>query len=336
MTQQNPLRAYSILEIVDRTFRLYRDHIVVYAGVVAAVVVPLTLIEAVIDQSYMSRISSGDFFAQREVVNQYNLVISLYRIVSAIIQGVFVSGTLAYIASEHHLGRKVTINDAVNVLRDRYMLLGFSFFLFYVLLIILGMVSALTVVCLVGFVGFALLIYAAVGISSYIAPVIMLENVDAMQGIQRAWGLAKARFWPLVGLLVILGLITYALGLGVGLIQQLVSQSAAGLVAGSFTIAVLLQIILAVAVGPIAPIALTLMYFDTRIRLEGLDIALQAVERSDARPTDVMSPDVNPAINGRDMRNIALILGVLVILVLILGATADILLDMLTQGGFNF
>src|SRR5262249_16057057 len=78
---------------------------------------------------------------------------------------------------------------------------------------------------------------------------------------------------------------------------------------------------------PVLPIGLTLLYHDTRNRLEGLDFALQALGRPDARPSDVASPELRLALNSRDWLNIAIIVGVSIAIVLIGGALIQSLIS---------
>jgi hypothetical protein len=54
-------------------------------------------------------------------------------------------------------------------------------------------------------------------------------------------------------------------------------------------------------------------YYDARVRLEGLDITLQALSRPDARPSDVESPPASLRLVHRDYINVLILMAVAVI-----------------------
>src|SRR5258706_11597850 len=51
----------------------------------------------------------------------------------------------------------------------------------------------------------------------------------------------------------------------------------------------------------------TMMYYDTRIRREGLDIALASVGVDEPRPADVASPPPGPFMVQQDWRSLAIV-----------------------------
>src|SRR5260221_1251460 len=59
--------------------------------------------------------------------------------------------------------------------------------------------------------------------------------------------------------------------------------------------------------APILPIAYTLMYYDTRVREEGLDIALKSVAVPDASPGDVPTPPPGPFMVRKDWSNLGML-----------------------------
>jgi hypothetical protein len=325
-TIQNPaLRNFTVLEILDRTFRLYRENFLRYAGLVAIVTVPLSVFNLLITQGYLAQLDNRDLsFAQRQAAtSNYTLVIALVAIVVSIVQAVFVNGTLTYMASENHLGRKVSIAEAFSSARGRFMTLFLALLIFYLVIGALAAVSALTVACFVGILGLGLVVYMGVNINVFLAPTIVLENVSVMQGINRGWGLAKARFWTVLGLMALIIVISIVLQLAFSVLQQLFSQQvvASASIQGSSLVGVIIETIIAVFVAPISPIALTLLYYDTRVRLEGLDIALAATGNPNARPSDVISPLPDSALRGKDYANILILIVGGIVVVVVLGVT---------------
>ena len=334
-TAQNPLRPYKALELLDRAFRIYRDNFTTFIGIVALVMVPTTVISLVMntwlsDQVALTQFSTNSSSVNRMSTSQiYGLLgqmfgmyvgVILVDFLIALLQGVFVSGPLTYITSERHLGRTVTFGDTWSAVQGRLATLGGALFLFYV---ILGAISiALSfALCLCG-LGFGLVAYIWVALSAFVTPVIILERTSLIAGMQRAWVLGKARVWPVLGLSIAILVISFVIGLALGFAIQLLIRPAIG--STSYTVAnavqIVLQTIVSVFIAPIWPITLTLLYYDARVRVEGLDIALQAVNKPDPRPADVVSPPPPSdwLMSSKDMVNLGIFVMSGFVLVLVL------------------
>jgi hypothetical protein len=324
-TLSNSLRPRTVLEILDRTFRIYRENFWRYAVLVAIVTVPLSIINLIAAQSYLGQLQTQELsFAQRQAAtNNFTLLVSLVTIAIAIVQGVLINGTLTFMASEHHLGRSITIAEAFRHSRSRFLTLFVALFIFYLLIFVLAVVSALTVTCLIGILGFGFLAYIGLSINAFLAPTIMLENVGIFEGINRSFGLAKGRFWSVFGMVSLIFIITVVLQLAFTVLQQLFSQQVVGTASlqGGDLVGTIIDILITIFIAPITPIAFTIMYFDTRIRFEGLDIALVALGKPDARPSDIFSPPAASALKGRDFANILILIVGTVVVFVVLGAT---------------
>ncbi len=323
----NSLRTFTVLEILDRTFRIYRENFWSYAGLVAIVTVPLSIISLIASQSYQTQLQNGDlsFSQQQSAAAGFSLLVSLLTIVIAIVQAIFINGTLTFMASENHLGRKITIAEAFRQSRSRFLTLFAALFIFYLLILVLAFVSALTVTCLIGILGFGFLIYVGVSINAFLAPTIVLENVSIFEGINRSFGLAKGRFWSVFGMMFLIFIISLVLQLAFTLLQQLFSQQVVGTasIQGGNLVGTIIETIIAIFITPITPIAFTIMYFDTRIRSEGLDIALASLEKPDARPSDIISPPASSTLKGKDFVNILILIVGGFIVFFVLGATVN-------------
>ncbi|MGA8203622.1 MAG: hypothetical protein WB812_03830 [Woeseiaceae bacterium] len=332
---QNPTdQNMTVLQILDRAFRIYRENFLQFVGLTAIVTVPLTLITLLLDQSYLGQLQNFDFTASQtsSFTTGYSnaiLLPALISIVLTILQAVFVSGTITYTTSENHLGRRITVSDSLRAAQGRFATLFGALVLFYLLVFLLAVVSGITLICLVGIAGFAFLIYFGITTSTFLVPTIMLENVGGTLGMLRAWGLGKARFWSVLGLLILISVLSFILTFAFTLLEQLVTGQviASASLQSSAVISSIINMIIGIFVAPIAPIAYTLMYYDTRVRLEALDIALQATGNPDARPWDVPSPPASARVTGKDIVNILILVGVAAIIVLGLGASMGAILN---------
>lgn len=304
----------TIVELLDRTFKIYRDNFMSFVGLVAAVTVPVSVltlagslwltdsmrksgfdIAEFSSPGASSRLSSNPS-ALNALLGQllgffaFLLVIIL---ISAFVQGVLVNGPLTYIASESNLGRKITIGEAFRAARSRFGTLASGLLVFYLIMFMVCVLVGLSV-----FVFFlcglapGIAVYIGITLYAFLIPVLVLERVGTLEGLSRAWALAKARFWPMFGLFVLVTLITYLISVALNVVNNLITRG--GISAANFTTATIIQTVLqsltTIFIEPILPIGFTLMYYDARVRLEGLDIALQNVETPEPRPSELPSP----------------------------------------------
>lgn len=109
------------------------------------------------------------------------------------------------------------------------------------------------------------------------APVIGAENLGPIAAIRRSARLTRRRFWPVMGLAILSGLVatlfSYALGSVPAVLSALFGTdgwgwlltAASGIIGGLVTL-------------PVVAGATVLIYLDLRVRTEGLDLELEARE----------------------------------------------------------
>ncbi|NDJ60710.1 MAG: hypothetical protein GYB67_06265 [Chloroflexi bacterium] len=309
----NSLQPMTVVQVVDLTFRVYREHFIPFIGLVAVITVPLTIITLIAVPPTPTTFNPASASSVGFTLPPEFWINIAFTLILGFIQLVLVNGLITYITSEFHLGRKVGLGEALTAGISRLGTLALGIFYFGLLFIpALFILGALTVLC--GLVVFTLPVVLYLGIALYffIVPVLMLENVGASFGISRALALGKARFWRALGLFILIYIITLiitiVLGVVVGFVTVGTSQPGSLVDPGFVTLTTIAQTIVNILIIPILPIAFTIMYYDTRVRLEGLDIALAAVGTPDPSPADVESPrPTEPILAGRDIGNIALL-----------------------------
>ena len=106
------------------------------------------------------------------------------------------------------------------------------------------------------------------------APAIVLEGLGPVAGMRRSWRLVKRRFWPVLGTALLGGLMASLAVSLVGLLPDSLAALASphvravlDAVVGTFTEAFEWALVTMLA---------TLLYFDQRIRQEGLDLEVMA------------------------------------------------------------
>ncbi len=307
------LRPSTTLEVLDRAFRVYRDNFGLIIGLVAIAMVPLTALNLFNSLYVLQRLQGITAGVVSPRSSSYtNTLLSTYTstfliaFISGLVQGLLVNAPLTYIASERYLGRRVTIGQAYRAVSSRLLNLGFSLILFYV---IFGGLLAVTMLCLVGLGLIGLVIFVGINFYAFLVPVIILERQGPTKSMSRAWSLAKARFWPLLWVTVAVFATTWAVS--VALTSARVMIAGGTLASASYGASQIATIILTAVINmfviPVLPLTYTMMYYDTRIRREGLDIALASVGVDEPRPADVASPPPGPFMVQQDWRSLVIV-----------------------------
>lgn len=277
------LKPRGVMELLDQAIRLYRNNFLKFVGIIAVAQVPIQLVQMVINiLVYQGTTGSSDF----SNTGFQALGSSLVTLLSAILSYIFVSGlataALTRAITGSYLGEDVTIFGAYEHIKDRWGTLLFALFLVGMLGIPL-LIWAL-VPCIGWVTGFGMVMFLGVVIAPLIAPIIVIEHLDAAPAIRRGWELARRRFWWLTGFFLLLGLFNLLVVQGpvyvvtaalAGVIAQgadsanLVSSGALQTITSS-----LLALILSLLYVPLEATCATLAYFDLRVRQEGLDLTL--------------------------------------------------------------
>jgi hypothetical protein len=296
-----------VVEIVDRTFRIYRNHFLAFAGLVAVVILPLSLLATAISSNPVTLEEGESWQEYRDAVQAQARTVAAISLLEQFLLAVVVSATITYIASESVLGRAVPVLKAFGQVKGRLLpLIGALILVFIVFAILFVALLLLTYVCGISIALGALLLYYGLALYFFTVPVMVLERTGPGLGVSRAQYLGRERFWPTLGFLfviwVVMGVIQVALGSAGGLVGA-TSLEGAGALKTAISLAT------TIFITPILPIGLTLMYYDARIRIEGLDFALQAVNSPEPRPSDVESPEpATRLITLRDLINTLLLI----------------------------
>jgi len=275
-------------ELLDELFRLYRRHFSLIVGVALLVALP-GLVWSLVTGVY--RLNSGSYtnlftatgtstvaFNSQQFSNLLG-TLSLGAL-GALILLPFSLGAVYRAVTDVALGRPATIGVVLRETLARYWpLLGLVglFFLFAVVWAIAELIGFVLLI-LPGLAVFCAAVYFLVRWSLTVAAM-MAEDIGPIRGLGRSWNLVKGQWWRTFGILVIVTIlqtiITYALFILFGLIAAIFST-------GDFQ-AALAQVgstLLSALVSPITTIAVVLLYFDLRVRKEGLDLDQLAKQTS--------------------------------------------------------
>ena len=267
------LRPLEVGDLLDETFRIYRRHFLLFAGISVILAIPSAGLQGYSFFAIFNYLFSSSNAGQLPDFNTLlpSLVALGIGYLVSILLAPFGYGAVIYAACESALGHPVTVVGALRaVLRRYFAILG------YVLLI--GLMGI--VLCLV-----PLWIWIWVGWVA-VLPVMFVENAGLGAAMGRSWHLVEGRWWRTFLILLLVAILWYfarvALEAFIGLANTLIS-----VVATSYVVLAVAQgaaIIVSALVNPVVQIAIVLVYFDLRVRREALDLFQLAQNVSSTQP----------------------------------------------------
>lgn len=281
-------RPRQLSELLDELFRLYRRQFSLIVGVALLVALPGLVWSLVTGVYRLNSTSYANLFTttgtSTVAFNSQefsNLLGSLsLGALGALILLPFTLGAVYRAVTDVALGRPATIGVVLRETLARYWPLLGLVGLFFVFGLVWAIAELIGFVLLIlpGLAVFCAAIYFLVRWSLTVAAM-MAEDIGPIRGLGRSWNLVKGQWWRTFGILVVVAIlqtvISYALFFLFGLIAAVFST-------GDFQ-AALVQVgstLLSAVVSPITTIAVVLLYFDLRVRKEGLDLDQLAQQTS--------------------------------------------------------
>jgi hypothetical protein len=280
-------------DIFDGAFRSIRSAPSVMFGLTAFVVAVATATQAL--PLYLTESAQGGILYGDDANTL--LADGIAQIVTFLSTTVL-SGMLTYAVAQGAVGKRVTISSSWRAIGGRVpRLIGLTLLIALIMVAAVSIPVALMAVGMVilgpgsgsqlagglgllGLLGLGLVgLTVAIGfvaVRTLFAPAaLVLEGQGAIASLKRGWQLSRGRFWRLLGIYLLAGLI-------VGVVSALIAAPA-GVIAGfafaDNTAALVAVASLATALAqlvtlPFEAAVIALLYIDSRIRSEGLDLAL--------------------------------------------------------------
>jgi hypothetical protein len=267
------LRPLEVGDLLDETFRIYRRHFLLFAGISVILAIPAAGLQGysffTLFSNFLQSTTTGQTF------NFNNLLPSLVVIAIGYVINVLLSpysyGAVVYAACESALGHPVTVWDALRGVTRRY----FSILGYVLLVALMGVLFCLLPLWIWIWVGWVAVL-----------PVMFVENVGLGAAMGRSWQLVRGRWWRTFLILLLVVLVWYfariALEAFIALANALI-----GVVVSAYVVLAITQaaaIIVAAFVNPVLQIAIVLIYFDLRVRREALDLFQLAQHVSASQP----------------------------------------------------
>lgn len=240
------LRPRSATEIVDAAFQLYRRGPTQFILAAAIVYVPWLIVRLVFDLGVSDQVPS--------------LPTLMWLAVGIVIVYSIVGGVVSVLASDAYLGRPLDTAAAFRLTASRFLTLI--------------MVSVIRAFC-IG-LGMALLVFPgvyALGAFFAVTQTVVLEGSGVGGSLSRSSALSVGLKGHIIGTLLLVGLIGFAISVGIGLLSEM-SQSKVLVNVVSTAVAIVLY--------PLFGLAETLLYYDARIRKEGFDVEYLAGAQANA------------------------------------------------------
>jgi len=220
--------------------------------------------------AYLAGVSPPDLPAEFALSVAVIFAASLVTIVAAVLT----AGAQASIVNGVFRGEQVSAGGAARAAVARFgSLIGAQilYFLIVLMILIVGFVLAALLVVGGGFVTFlglivavgtfAAVLFVAVRLT-LIAQSVMLDGLGATEGLNRSWRLVAGSGWRVLGYLLLIAVIQFAFGLLFGIPIAFVRLS--DVTPEGVALGTLLDGAATILLSPVAPLILTLLYFDLR------------------------------------------------------------------------
>jgi len=239
----------SLGDILNETFVIYGRHFAKFLGLAGAVQIPATLV-------LLAPIENAAIYI---ILN----LISLIALVS-------IFGATIYAVGQHYLTDSVTVVDCYRRLIWRLVSMAILAAIFAVITIMGLLLLSFVGVTLYSFAVATMLILGAYIVPALVGPVVIIEGVKTIAALQRAFELARQNVMRMSWDLLVFFLVAF--GLGFVLFTPFILFFPSETDALSRTLVVVSLIAPAVVVPPVLSIAITLLYYDLRVRNEGFNI----------------------------------------------------------------
>lgn len=281
------LRPLGLGPLLDQAIRLYRRNFLRFIGIIAVVQIPLTLTHIAL--TLLAARNAEDIFIGAYSTSTLGLLDPIsgagFQLIRLLMQMILVSGigtaVLTRTIADIRLGDRGTIVGAYKKLGGAWS--GLIGALLMVLVITVGLIIWTLVPCIGWLSGPGILIYLLMVITPLLAPVVVLEGERGTGAIRRVWELARRRFWWVIGFVLILFIFeriaVYGPAVLVGGLLNVFLEDAPGFFSQPQMIALIeaiTQLLISLLYLPLQLTAITLLYFDLRVRSEGIDLVLQA------------------------------------------------------------
>lgn len=257
---------------------MYRRHFFLFAGISVIVSIPAAALSGYSYYALFGGLLAQTGTGSPDIATLESTLVAFG--IGAVVNLLFVPfyyGAVTYAAGESALGHPVTPGGVfMAVLRRYFHLLGYW--------VLIGLM-------VLSFCLFPLWIWIWIG-WVVVMPVMFVENVGVGAAMGRSWRLVQGQWWRTFLIVFLMFIVLYVVrlalsafvALGQALLQIVLSSVVVFWVSGATTV------IVDSLVNPVIQIAIVLIYFDLRVRREGLDLFQLAQRVGEAQPGTLSVP----------------------------------------------
>lgn len=263
----------TVADLLDGAFKLFKANLRTLVLVVAAIAAPVALLSGFLQRDFTGLGGGSPFSAATQPFPDgaptaadgvgFGVSVLLSLLVTPL-----VAGGVARVVGASYLGAQLEPGPVLRAtLRRAPALVA----LWLVVHLVEGVGALL---CLLpGLVFMAFFVVAA--------PALVVEDLGPLAAMSRSWSLVARRFWPVLGVAILSGLVATMVGNVVALVPTV-----GAVFAGRFAwvLAALGTVLGQLVTQPLVTIVATLVYFDLRIRHEGFDLAVMAADLGGPTP----------------------------------------------------
>ena len=293
-----PLHPMTLSDVLDGAFKLLRANARTVLTITAVFVVPLQVVSAYLQRDILGGESLGDVFSDPSTVDDGggSTAATVLSLVATVLVLPFVAGAVSKVVAASYLGEELEPGPALRAVGHRWWSLTASWVLVHLLEGAVWIAAAIVGLALalggaegwepfLPVAGLALLGFpwaiAMMTLCVAVAPAVVVEDLGAVAALRRSMRLLRPRFWGVLGIATVGGLLANILGQILGGIPQGFGLAIGGDDGGWILLAVG-GVLTSLVTTPLIAIISTLVYFDGRIRHEGFDLEMMAAEMARA------------------------------------------------------
>lgn len=296
------LRPMTIADLLDGAFRLLRSNARVIITASAIFIVPAQLVSLLVmvstglfsanDAILSTTDEVGDEFSQGTTLQTDSsfpfdaLAIAGMGFAGlvGILSVIFVGAIACQVAIDAYAGKESTTGSVLGQVRKKiwplmgswilvHLLEASGFLIAFIFILAATANSGAFFFVIISFILAVPISFVVMTLSTLVTPCLMGEDLGAITSIKRSWRLARRRFWPIVWVAFLAGLITSLVGNVLGL-PGTIGSFVGGTVGG--VIFVVTTMLVLFITQPFTALVATLQYLNCRIRNEGLDLEIVA------------------------------------------------------------
>ncbi|MDP8936553.1 MAG: hypothetical protein M3O23_02275 [Actinomycetota bacterium] len=264
-----PLHPMGLSDVLDGAFKLFKGNARSVVLITAAFMVPIQLLTAFFQRDVLGGAGLSDLLNDPTALGTAGggsgsgLAGALVTVLATVLVMPLVAGAVCRVVAASYLREELSPGDAVRMVAPRWWAFAVAWFLVHLL-------EAIGTILLIlpGLLAMALMVA--------VAPAIAIEGLGPIRAMKRSAGLVRGRIFRVLGIALASGLLASAVGVALGFVPQTAAVFI-GLEWGWPLLAVG-SVLTGVVVTPFVAIVATLVYFDGRIRQEGLDLQVMAAE----------------------------------------------------------